>query len=174
MKMATDLKNEQRRVRLGALPALAITLTVFFVTAWSNESATVDPASLSTAVRAMLAPAFCLMLAIGNVANQRYFSVTDIGASTTPERTPELAIASAILANTLEQAFLAIVLYAALALLVPQPGLLLVALATMFVIGRLFFWLGYARGAGGRAFGFGLTFYPNAIGLVYVVVLAVI
>jgi MAPEG family len=171
--MTTDLKIEQRRVRMGALPALAITLLVFFLAAWWTKGAAAEPEMMSIAVRAMLAPALCVVAAIGNVGNRRYFSATDIGAATKQERTPEIAIASAILANTLEQAFLTVVLYAALAMLLPQPGLLLAALATMFVVGRLFFAIGYSRGAGGRAFGFGLTFYPNAIGLMYAAVLAI-
>jgi MAPEG family len=174
MRMATDLKVEQRGVRAGALPALAITLVVFFVAAWWGKDAAAHPKAMLMAVRAMLVPALCVMAAVANVAQRRYFSATDIGGATTPDQTPELAIARAILANTLEQAFLAVVLYAALALLLPKPGFLLSALATMFVIGRLFFALGYARGAGGRAFGFGLTFYPNAIGLIYATVLMVV
>ena len=35
--------------------------------------------------------------------------------------------------------------------------------ALLFVTGRIFFALGYERGAPGRAMGFGLTMYPTAV-----------
>jgi uncharacterized membrane protein YecN with MAPEG domain len=35
------------------------------------------------------------------------------------------------------------------------------ACASLFLIGRLVFAAGYSKGAGSRAFGFGLTFYPT-------------
>ncbi len=38
---------------------------------------------------------------------------------------------------------------------------MLTALAILFCIGRALFWAGYGRGAGGRALGFALTFYPT-------------
>ncbi len=172
MGMTADLKVEQRRVRLGALSAFAITLAVYIAAFWLRETGPIGPGAISTVVCAMLAPALCVVAAVANVANRRYFSAADISGATTADHSPAIDIARAVLANTLEQAFLAVVLYAALALLWPAPGLLLAALATMFVIGRLCFALGYARGAGGRAFGFGLTFYPNALGLFGVAVLA--
>lgn len=171
MGEAYDLKCEQRRVRRGALPALAFAIVLFLAVGSGG-----DPVPLAQAARyavcAMLAPALCVVAAVGGVANRRFFSSVDIGAATTRERSEPVTIARAILLNTLEQAFLAVTLYAALALLLPDPRWLLVSLATMFVVGRIFFAFGYRRGAGGRAFGFGLTFYPNAIGLVYTTVVA--
>jgi MAPEG family len=173
MAVATDLKFEQRRVRFGALPALAITLAAFSLAASLRDESGVYPDAMSLAVYAMLAPALCVVASIANVANRRYFSAIDIGAATTSDQSSQVVVASAILTNTLEQAFLAVVLYAALAVLLPSPGLLLAALATMFVVGRLCFALGYTAGAGGRAFGFGLTFYPNVMGLIFATGLAV-
>jgi hypothetical protein len=53
-----------------------------------------------------------------------------------------------------------------LAAALPHPDVLLVTLVVLFGLGRLLFWLGYARGAAGRAFGFALTFYPTAFALI--------
>jgi uncharacterized membrane protein YecN with MAPEG domain len=39
------------------------------------------------------------------------------------------------------------------------------ALVILFAVGRLLFWIGYRRGAAGRAFGFALTFYPSVLAL---------
>lgn len=165
--MTIDLKVKQRGVRNGALPALALTLAIIALATWWRRSLVTSYTPIEFAVIAMLVPALCVVAAIGNVANRRFFSVADIDGATTPDQSPQIVIASAILSNTLEQAFLAVILYAALAVLLPAPETLIAALATMFVIGRLCFAFGYSRGAGGRAFGFGVTFYPNAIGLVY-------
>jgi len=43
----------------------------------------------------------------------------------------------------------------------------------MFLVGRLFFFAGYANGAPSRAYGFGLTFYPTVMLLLFVVALGV-
>ena len=40
--------------------------------------------------------------------------------------------------------------------------------ATLFVIGRVLFWRGYASGAPARALGFALTFYPQVVMLVVI------
>jgi uncharacterized membrane protein YecN with MAPEG domain len=39
------------------------------------------------------------------------------------------------------------------------------ALAGLFAVGRLLFWIGYRYGAKWRAFGFALTFYPSVLAL---------
>jgi len=41
----------------------------------------------------------------------------------------------------------------------------------MFLVGRLFFFAGYANGAPARAYGFGLTFYPTVLLLLLLVAL---
>ncbi|WP_315753874.1 MULTISPECIES: hypothetical protein [unclassified Bradyrhizobium] len=43
---------------------------------------------------------------------------------------------------------------------------MLLTLVILFGLGRLLFWLDYARGAAGRAFGVALTFYPTAFSLI--------
>ncbi len=43
---------------------------------------------------------------------------------------------------------------------------MLLTLVILFGLGPLLFWLGYASGAAGRAFGFALTFYPTAFSLI--------
>lgn len=173
MSPVIDLKREQRTVAFGAAPALAISLATFFLFAPVARSASVDAAALLVAAKASLVPALCVVAAVGNVASRRYFSAADIGAATQAGESRSMAIARALLANTVEQAFLAVVLYFALALLVSNSGALVAACAILFGIGRLLFAAGYRRGAGARAFGFGLTFYPNAIGLAYVGILVI-
>lgn len=161
------LRMEQRKVAMGAVPALMIALAVYYIFGSRARTEALDWSAVETAIKAALAPALCVMASIGKVANVRFFSANDIGAGTSIQHSQHLDIENAILRNTLEQAFLAVILYVALATQVARPQPLIIALAALFVTGRLFFSLGYKRGAGGRAFGFGLTFYPSAIGLLY-------
>lgn len=68
----------------------------------------------------------------------------------------------ALLQNTLEQVLLAVLAHGAFAALAPPHWLGLIPTYTvLFVVGRLLFATGYAGGAGGRALGFALTFYPS-------------
>jgi len=105
------------------------------------------------------------------LARGRFFSAADIGGSGFSEAGPRIAISSAVLQNTLEQALFAVVTHLVLASLLRGREMIVVPLLVgLFCAGRLAFWLGYKHGAGGRAFGFGLTFYPSvlALGLAFV------
>jgi hypothetical protein len=63
------------------------------------------------------------------------------------------------------------VLYLVWAAVMPHYWLRVIPMAAiLFATGRLLFTRGYARGAGGRAMGFGLTMYPNAAMLATLVV----
>ena len=112
-------------------------------------------------VVAIMVPLIALALAIGNVARLRFFSPDDIDAAAGFSTTTSVRQAGAVLQNTLEQAVLAIGSYGLLALVRPDSSALLIALPTLFAVGRALFWWGYARGASGRALGFALTFYPS-------------
>jgi uncharacterized membrane protein YecN with MAPEG domain len=69
-----------------------------------------------------------------------------------------------MLQNTLEQSCLAFPIYIAAPIVAPAALLPLVpAAATMFFVGRLLFFAGYANGAPSRAYGFALTFYPTVL-----------
>lgn len=114
-----------------------------------------------------------LAATIGNVARLRFFSTDDIAGSGSGTATAEVGHAKAVLQNTLEQVVLAVPVHVALAVLVASSLPLIVALAALFAIGRLLFWIGYSRGAEARAFGFALTFYPSLVGLAIAVFAAV-
>ena len=118
-------------------------------------------------------PLIALALTIGNVARLRFFSSEDIDAAAGSSTTLPIRRAGAILQNTLEQAVLALGTYVLLARVRPDGAALLIALATLFALGRLLFGLSYARGAAGRALGFVLTFYPS-VGALAIAVAAVI
>lgn len=172
-----DLAREQRGVVRGALAA-AITCLVAVLLAWFSGEAIVarsdDPmARLSLALQLDLAILLCLAVAIGRVANARFVSVEDISAAAASTESAAVRERRAVLQNTLEQVVLAVPVHLALALLLlPDRMAVLAALALLFVLGRIAFMLGYARGGPGRAFGFGLTFYPTGVALLAAVALA--
>lgn len=109
-----------------------------------------------------LVAAFWLAVAVGRLARHRFFSDADIDAAL-HAGTPMAAVLQSLVQNTLEQTVLAVVAYGAW-LLVPRPDAPIattwIAVAC-FSLGRLLFFLGYARGAAARSFGFALTFYPT-------------
>ncbi len=103
-----------------------------------------------------------ITVTIGNVARLRFLSPANIDAgSADPSTSPTLRSSTAVLQNTLEQGVLAVIVYAAAALMLSAPSAMLIAATMLFSIGRLLFWAGYRRGAEARALGFGLTFYPT-------------
>jgi len=164
------LNVEQRRVLRGmglAVMAAAIILALGTTFAWPLVPALPRMEDrLAYALRCDLFIVAWLAAAVAAVAQGRFFSAADIGGSGYGAASLRIAVASAVLQNTLEQAVLAVVTHLALASLLRGREMVLVPLlVTMFCAGRLAFWLGYQRGAGGRALGFGLTFYPNVLAL---------
>ena len=85
-----------------------------------------------------------------------------------------LAVHRRVLANTFEQLFLFFVASTSLATLLASASINLIpALAIVFTLGRIAFWLGYLRDPMFRSLGFVATIWPNTIMLVYVAYRAV-
>ena len=118
--------------------------------------------------------AFALFVCIARLAKHRFFTPEDIHGSALTGGTDKAKLLQALLQNTLEQCSLALPIYIATSIVAPASLLPVVpAAAGMFLIGRLFFFAGYANGAPSRAFGFGLTFYPTVLLLFLLVVVGV-
>jgi len=65
------------------------------------------------------------------------------------------------IANTIEQLLLFFIVHAALVYYMPkEEAISLILLASLFMVGRIIFWVGYHRDKFTRALGFGITFYP--------------
>jgi len=159
-----SLVARQAGVATGALPALVVTALML---AMARPPTGERPALIVWAIAA-LGPLFSLVIAVGALANRRFFAAQDIDAAAGGPPSDAARVAQAIIQNTLEQAMLALSVYALLAIVLPKPSLGVIwAMSAAFVVGRLAFAIGYRFGAGGRAFGFGLTFYPTVAGLVW-------
>ncbi|MFI4934232.1 MAG: MAPEG family protein [Caulobacterales bacterium] len=125
---------------------------------------------LVVAAAAGIGPLTTLAAVIGVVANRRFFSADDIDGAGLTTESAAVRIPRAILANTLEQAVLALGVYGGLALVLPAGQLALpLLLGSAFLGGRTLFAFGYAHGAAARSMGFALTFYPTVGGLVTLV-----
>jgi len=73
-----------------------------------------------------------------------------------------LDINTRFISNTFEQFAAYFVANAGLSLYCPaEEARSLILLTTLFLLGRILFWIGYHRNPYLRAFGFGLTFYPT-------------
>jgi hypothetical protein len=161
----------QRRIALGALSALIVTLVVVFAP-WGQIGAPHPvPANagerLALAARWLLIPGLSLLVGVGVLSNARFMSPAAIEGQRVVD-SPAFDINQRYNLNTLEQAVLAAVAWTGLALVLPADELNLIPrLAVQFGIGRALFWIGYLYAPWARAFGMGLTSYPTAGALVW-------
>jgi hypothetical protein len=112
---------------------------------------------------------------VGAVSRGRFHSPADIRGSAFGRPSQAIAVRAAVLQNSLEQTVLAFGGHLTLAALLRGSELVLIPLlVTLFLVGRIAFAFGYAKGASGRAFGMALTAasiivsYGVAVGLVAV------
>jgi hypothetical protein len=173
------MNKTQYGVARGMALALltAIALFAFCATyvsgVWEIGSDFTSRATLASWV--ILLPAAMLCVCIARLAKHRFFTPEDIHGSALTSGTDKAKLLQALLQNTLEQAAIALPIYIAAAIIVPPHLLSLVpAAGALFVVGRMFFFGGYQKGAPSRAYGFALTFYPTILLLLTLVVLAVL
>mgnify|MGYP000058943715 CR=1 FL=1 len=173
------LSDKQAGVLKGMILALVIAGVVLAAGAWMIPQSWLPgdapSARMTLAARCVLFAGFWLLATIGTLARHRFFTPQDIDGSGLTTGTETAKVHQAVLQNTLEQTVLASLVYFAFAFLAPA-GLLgaLPAAVVLFWLGRALFWHGYARGAGGRALGFALTFYPTVILFAVTVILTLI
>jgi hypothetical protein len=164
-----DMAQEERAIRLHSTVALLIVVatgTVARLVLPGMLELPAEPADrLAFAALCWAVTGFVLLVAIMMVSTGRRRSAADIGGQAAGPPSQELAIKSAFLQNTLEQAVLAGGFYFALAALADGAWLAVLPVAVaFFVIGRVLFYLGYRSGAKGRALGMALTMLPSALG----------
>lgn len=102
-----------------------------------------------------------LMAFVGDLARHRFFTPHDIDGG---NDSPGARARQAVLQNTLEQVVIWSLLSLAWTVRMPVWTLAVIPVSSLlFVAGRYLFSRGYRRGAGGRALGFALTFYPSVL-----------
>ena len=121
---------------------------------------------LAFAVRWLLAPG-CMLLAGVQVAAGRGFHPDAIDGTPTP-RSHALEIALRYNCNTVEQTLLAAIAWLGLAASASHAALAFIpAMAALFVVGRVTFWIGYLAYPIARAFGMVLTALPTIAAYVW-------
>ena len=167
------MTHEQKEVFWGMSLAVALTL-IALLAAYYFSVTGLDRMRLS-APAASAFVALVLVFCIAGIARKRFFQAEAIGGAAYDAPGNDLRVDKAILQNTLEQVVLAVAAYKGLAVIAPGLGpVLLPALVILFLLGRILFMLGYRKGAGHRALGFGLTFYPTVAAYVLFVAIFII
>lgn len=173
--MDTAQKGVARNAGCAAATLVIVySLAAYFGKGYFPEQAPLD-LRLQLLAWSLLLPVSMLVVCVGRLANHRFDTPEDIHGSGLTAGTERARLLQALLQNTLEQCMLALTIYLAAALLLPAQLLgWIPAAAAMFLIGRLCFYTGYHKGAPGRAFGFGLTFYPTAIMLLALIIVGLL
>jgi hypothetical protein len=125
-------------------------------------------ARLAYAAHWLLIPGVSLLAGIW-LAGRRGFMADAIDGTRTP-RSHSLEINLRYNQNTLEQTVLAAIAWTGLATTLPHSQLVLIpAMAFLFGLGRLTFWIGYGLHPLGRAFGMVLTALPTIAAYVWLI-----
>jgi hypothetical protein len=161
-----ELTAKQKGVVRGVIPAAVLTLVglcgASLLLPASALPVDKPDTRLAWALQWALLPTLTVMVAVARVANHRFYTPEDIDGAGLTTGTSQAHLYRAILQNTLEQVVLAVAAYAIWAVVVPYNWLRAIPVgAIFFVAGRVLFARGYAKGAAGRAMGFGLTAYPT-------------
>lgn len=115
---------------------------------------------LTLAIQCSVVATFPAMIAIIIVAAQRLNPDMWVGQRVRPNSA--LDINTRFILNTMEQFVLFLVGISGIAIYAPlTEAHSLPILTSLFLLGRILFWLGYHYNPYLRAFGFGITFYPT-------------
>ena len=160
------LTDKQAGVFKGMLAGLAITVASLALAIFSGLKSLVwfeDALPAHVINRDTLVIA-CLAINIALLARHRFFTPDDIDGGGLSKGTPTAHILQSTLQNTLEQTVLALAVHAVWSGVMPPTWQLAIPAASiLFIVGRILFWRGYAKGAPARALGFSLTFYPSVV-----------
>lgn len=122
---------------------------------------------ITLAVQCALLPGLMLLIGIGVLGSGRFGNEAE-DPTTCEASSQVMKVNVRYLSNTHEQFTLFLVALLGLALALPAPALTLLPIyASLFVIGRIAFWIGYHINPLYRALGFGMTFYPTVAALLY-------
>jgi len=160
------LTPKQQGVLRGMMAGVVITLIALVFSIISPSAAFLPEPGVSAALtQALKWDALLVVTLAANIAllaRHRFFTPEDIDGGGLTEGTPRAQALQSTLQNTLEQMVLAFAVHLVWAAAMPREWQSAIPVAaTLFFIGRILFWRGYARGAPARALGFALTFYPT-------------
>lgn len=170
MTLGQGMRRKQIFVTIGATAAIVSLLMLWLHLAELQlplPHADDQISRLAFAARWLLLPGLALFAEIAVVAKLRFFVPDAIdGARESQSRLLEITLRYN--QNALEQTVLAAIAWAALALTLPHQMLTLIpAMAIVFIVGRVLFWIGYLIAPVARALGLGLSAYPTFAALIW-------
>ncbi len=160
--------SEARRKQLigvaGAFVAALVVVVVYKTAALIFAAVALpadDPAHrMAFAARWLLLPGLTLLAGVWAAARRGFYPDAIDGTRTPANHALEINLRYNM--NTLEQVVLAAIAWSGLALALPLDRLVLIpAMAWLFAVGRVTFWIGYLIHPMGRAFGMVLTILPT-------------
>lgn len=171
-----DMPEEEAAIRRAGIVSFAVCVVTFGAAFLGLPALIEFPAETAQRLAFAAGAGFFVMawvlVAVAMVSTARRFSPDDIGGSAARPPSPAVAIKAAFLQNTLEQAALAVGFYMALAAVAGGAWLALIPVSViLFAAGRVLFYVGYPRGAKGRALGMSLTMMPVIVGYPLVLLL---
>lgn len=137
----------------GALWALAVV--------WGGQKLSFGFSPLPVILPLVMVPAgLVMLLMIGRLAQRRFFDDTIIDGEEFAQGSPAW-VDQRVLANTTEQALLALLIWPFAGLTLGPSVIIVLGLA--FAVARIAFWVGYHVSPPLRAFGFAATFYATVL-----------
>jgi hypothetical protein len=163
--MSTLRRNQLLGV-LGAAPAVTIAVVVWLYAEQIFAGIPLpadDPGSrLAFAAQWLVLPGLTLLAGIFGASRRGFYADAIEGTRTPKSRSLEINLRYN--QNTIEQTLIAAIAWMGLARMLPHEQLVLIpALAVLFAISRITFWIGYALHPMGRTFGISLTAFPTII-----------
>ena len=165
--MASSSPEERAFVIRGIIAGSLLSVLIFSLGMCSFTPGTEQefPSSLEKLVftlRCQSVSIFTFIFGIGRIASLRFTTAID-PTSGKGEKLIEVDVR--YLQNTLEQFLLSFVGQLILSTYLSASALprVVPTLGALFVLGRLFFYIGYTKSAVHRAAGFAMTFYPNVL-----------
>lgn len=164
------LSQQQKTVLKGVIAALVFSITFvaiayFLVSLPLPILDTVEQRLIFT-LRCQIFPVLMLFAGIAAVGNDRFVSpaINPLAGAESEKTRVHLRY----LSNTLEQFVLFLIASLVLSTFLDAHSIKLIPiLVTLFVCGRIAFWIGYLKNSLYRAFGLGVTAYPTAAMLFY-------
>lgn len=158
------LRRKQLTGGAGAFVGLVFVVLVYLISPQLFASVALpadDMAGrLAFAGRWLLLPGLMLLIGIVGASRRGFYAEAIDGTRTPANRALEINLRYN--QNTLEQTMLALIAWIGLAIALPYARLVLIpAMACLFVIGWLTFWIGYLIHPMGRAFGMVVTVLPT-------------
>ncbi len=122
---------------------------------------------LAYAAKCEFFAALMLLFGVMAVAGQRFFSDRAIEGQT--EGLPRaITINLRYIQNTLEQLVLLVITHMAFVATADRDEMKIIPiLVSLFIVGRVCFWIGYHQNPLARAFGFAVTFYPTIFMMIF-------